>query len=363
MRGARIARIGGVDVVADGSVFFLAALLTWAIYIDLDQSFPETGSSWLAVLSLGGGLAFIGSVLAHELSHSLLAIRRGLVVRRILLFVFGGVSEIVEEPRSPNEELAISIAGPVASAALSLILFAAYAVTTQGPARRLIWILALANLALAFFNLLPGLPLDGGRVLHAILWRAWGDQERAFGWAVRAGQVMGLVVGAVGLGILLAGGDVGGLWLVAIGWFLSRAASAARDRQKLAGQVSGLTAGDVMRPVDVAIAGDLTVEEALEQHGFGSKIRTFPVDVAGRVRGLLGNPEVEPIDAGSYRFTLVASVMSEIGAEDVVDRTTPLEALVARPGGPSRRAVVVEENTVVGIVTPDELAAVFGPGT
>jgi Zn-dependent protease len=360
MSGVRIARITGIDIVADGSLVFLAALLTWAMYLDLDRSFPDAGSSGLAMLGLVGGLAFIGSVLAHELSHSVLATRRGLQVRRIRLFVFGGVSEIEEEPRSPAEELAVSVAGPAASAVIGLVLLAVSVAMSATPGQRLVWVLAMANLALAAFNLLPGLPLDGGRVLHALLWRVWDDRARAARWAAAAGQALGLLVAAVGAGVLFIRADLGGLWMVLIGWFLYRAAATARAREALVGKVSGLTVGDVMRSVDVAVSGDLTIEELLEQHGFGVRIRTYPVEVDGRVRGVIGNQEVSVVEPTMHRYTLVASVMAPIGPKDVVSVRTRLGDLMSLAAGDSGRAVVVEEGRVVGLVTPEELVGVFG---
>jgi Zn-dependent protease len=359
MSGVRIARISGIDVVADGSLVFLAALLTWALFLDLDRSFPEARSSGLALLALFGGVAFIGSVLAHELSHSVVAKRRGLVVRRIRLFVFGGVSEIEEEPRSPSEELTVSVAGPAASAAIGLVLYVVSLTMSTTPGQRMVWVLAMANLALAAFNLLPGLPLDGGRVLHALLWRAWHDRSRASRWATASGEVLGLIVAAGGGAILFARGDLGGLWMVAVGWFLYRAAAVTREREALVGKLSGLTVGDVMRSVDVAVSGDLTIEELLEQHGFGSRIRVYPVEVDGRVRGVIGNRELALVEPTMYRFTLVAAAMAPIGPNDVVSTTVRLEELLVRAAGDSGRAVVVADGRVVGLVTPEELTGVF----
>jgi hypothetical protein len=224
----------------------------------------------------------------------------------------------------------------------------------------MVWVLAMANLALAAFNLLPGLPLDGGRVLHALLWRAWHDRSRASRWATVAGQGMGLLVTAVGAAILFVRADLGGLWMVAVGWFLYRAASAVRAREELVGKLSGLEVGDVMRPVDVAVSGDLTIEELLEQHGFGMRIRTYPVEVGGRVRGVIGNRELGGVEPTMHRYTLVAAVMAPIGPHDVVPASARLEELISRTAGDSGRAIVVADGRVVGLVTPEELAGFFG---
>jgi CBS domain-containing protein len=147
--------------------------------------------------------------------------------------------------------------------------------------------------------------------------------------------------------------------MVAIGWFLYRAASAARTREELAGKLSGLTVGDVMRPVDVAVSGDLTIEELLSQHGFGLRIRAYPVEVDGRVRGVIGNREVSAVEATMHRYTLVAAAMTSIGPGDVVSADARLEELMMRSAGNSGRAVVVTDGRVVGLVTPEELVGVF----
>ena len=311
------------------------------------------------MLGIIGGIGFIASVLAHELSHSILARRRGLEVRRIRLFVFGGVSEIEQEPRDPAEELAVSVAGPAASAAIGVVLLGVSFALTVSPVQRLVWVLAMANLALAAFNLLPGLPLDGGRVMHAVLWRWWGDRARAARWAIVSGQGMGLAVAAAGAAILFRRVDLGGLWLIAIGWFLFRAASAARSREDLVAKLSGLRVGDVMRQIDVAVSGDLTIEEFLDLYGFGLRVRTYPVEVDGRVRGIIGNREIATIEPATHRHTLVAAEMATIGPHDVVAPDIRLEDLMTRVPGESGRAVVVDDGRVVGLVTPEELAGLF----
>ena len=201
-RGFRLGSVRGVEVIADSSLFVIAALLTWSLYSDIARSFPLSSSNAVLFSAVAGGFLFFASVFLHELSHSLMALRRGLPVARIRLFIFGGVSEIEEEAASPSDELAVTVAGPAASLALgALFVGLGWPLYSALPMpARVSLILGVANLSIGVFNLLPALPLDGGRMLRALVWRGSGDRSRATLLAVRTGRGLGAV--------LMAGGAV-----------------------------------------------------------------------------------------------------------------------------------------------------------
>lgn len=358
-RGIRVARLAGVDVVADVSVVGIAALLAWALFVDLSARYPFESSARLGILAVAGSVIFLMAILAHEWSHALVARRRGLTVRLIALFVFGGYSVIEPGDETPADEIVVSVAGPIASLAIGGVLAALAAVVPAEDVTRVLTILALANVAVAAFNLLPGLPLDGGRILRAALWRRRGDRVAATERAVQWGRVLGLVVVGSGIFALLRFRNFSGIWLVVVGWFLFRAAATAGRRETLAERMSGLTASDVMRQAPDAVPGMMAVSDLVETYQSGPRLRSLPVEVDGRVRGLIGEKEIERLSPGRRQAARVSAVMSPIGPGDVAEAAMPLERLLARASGPTGRVVVVEEGRVVGIIEGPELAALF----
>ncbi|MFN2184055.1 MAG: site-2 protease family protein, partial [Anaerolineae bacterium] len=230
MRGSiGLGRIIGIPIRLHASWFLIALLITWSLAVGY---FPQANPGWSSLtywlVSASAALLFFASVLLHELGHSVLALREGVPVKSITLFIFGGVAEIGREPPTAGAEFRIAIAGPLTSLGLAAIfgglgaLLADYA-TVAAPLAYLGWI----NLLLAAFNMIPGFPLDGGRVLRAILWQLNGSLVTSTRWASRAGQAISF--GFIGLGALqfFAGAFTNGLWLAFIGWYLNGAARAS----------------------------------------------------------------------------------------------------------------------------------------
>ena len=243
---------------------------------------PETsadGHGLAIVAAVAAVVLFFGSVFLHELSHSLMAIKRGLKVRRIRLFIFGGVSEIEEEAETPSDELAVTLAGPLTSLGLGIgFLVAAWplSMALDLPAR-IALILGLANVSIAVFNLLPGLPLDGGRMLRALLWRRSGDRIRATRLAVRTGRILGALLMVFGVVVVFTLRDFAAIWFVAVGWFLFEAATTSAVQEAFSSRIEGVLVGDVMRPTESALDGNASVAATLAMHGWGDKLRAMPV--------------------------------------------------------------------------------------
>ncbi len=360
-RGFRLGSVQGVEVIADLSLFIIAGLLTWSLYTDLDRAFPGSNADAILLAAVVGGGLFFGSIFLHELSHSLVALRRGLGVRRIRLFIFGGVSEIEEEAETPSDELAITLAGPAVSLALGVVfvLLAWPLSSSLEIPSRIGFILGFANLSIAVFNLLPGLPLDGGRMLRALVWRRSGDRSKATRLAVLTGRGLGALLMIGGAALAIISGDIGALWFMAIGWFLYEAASTSAVQEQFLSRIQGLSVADVMRRTEMSVDGESTVAEALELHGWGDKLRAMPVSVDGRVLGVFGTREVMRVEATDRGHTPVRDAMSAIGPADIVQIDAPLRRALTPVEGTAGVLVVVDDGEVVGLLTAEELATIF----
>src|SRR5438105_9469671 len=228
-----VARVGGVPVRVDASWVVIVALVTWSFW---DHFLPDRGAAAALLMAAVAAALFFASVLAHEVAHALEARHRGIEVRSITLYLFGGATETASEARRPGDEFAVTAVGPWTSLVLGCAFgLGAFGADQVGSAAvgQVAALLAWVNLILAFFNLLPGAPLDGGRMLDSLVWRVTGDRARGRRVAVVAGRILG--AGLIVLGVLealaVSGGVVPGLWLALIGWFLAQAAGLEGSRR------------------------------------------------------------------------------------------------------------------------------------
>lgn len=250
----RLGRIFGVRVGASASVFVIAALFTWSLAIDeLPAVAPGRSSAAYWIAGACGALALLVSLLVHELAHAVVARRNGVVVEGITLWMLGGLTSMHREAATPGASARIAGVGPAASAALAeiylAIALAIREIHLSALAAGLFAWLAAMNALLAVFNVLPALPLDGGRLLHALLWRRSGDARRATVQAAVVGRVFGLGLAYLGFVAALMVSVLGGLWLIFVGWFLASAAQAERQRSEDEASFGSLTCGDVMSGV------------------------------------------------------------------------------------------------------------------
>ena len=355
--GVPLGKIAGIEIVADASVLLLAALVAWALYLDVASTLPSSGGGAAVGAAVFGALLFIVGILVHELSHAFVARRRDVEVTGVRLFVFGGYTTMEGEPPRARDEFAIAAAGPAASFAVSAVLYLASFASEAFPAMsRALMALAIANLALAAFNLLPGFPLDGGRVLRAILWQRSGDRVKATQIAVRSGQVVGFGLMGIGVAFLVTTQDFAGLWWLLIGWFVYRTAADAGKRENVLSRIGGLTATDVMRSTPDAVPGDMPVGKVVDLFQIGRRLRSLPVEVDGRIRGVIGQRELDEVSPETRAAARAETVMTNIGPDDVVDAETSLESLFASPIGEAGCVVVVSEGRVVGVIENEDLA-------
>jgi Zn-dependent protease len=293
-------RVFGFEVKADWSWLILGALIVWSLARGL---FPgwipglDPAAYWL--MGAAGAAGLFLSIVFHELCHSLVARRFGIDMRGITLFLFGGVSEMGDEPPSPKAEFFMAVAGPASSVVLAAVLTAAGLILRGGgpatPVTGVLRYLGLLNFVLAGFNLIPAFPLDGGRVLRAILWRAWNDLRRA----TRLASSVGLGAGAVlmGLGALqfLTGQVVGGLWTLIIGLFVRGAARSSYRQILFRGALEGVPVRKLMTAEPVTVAPATSVLRLVEDYVYKDQHKMYPVVEDGRLLGCVTLDQVKGI--------------------------------------------------------------------
>ncbi len=366
----RLGRVAGIPVGANWTVAVILVIIAWLLG---ESILPTAASHQPAILywtvAVAGAVLFLASLLAHELSHAVVAKRHRVKVRSITLWMLGGVAELEGEPPDAGADLRIALAGPAASLAAAA-LFAGAAATVKyagGPAivaSAAGWLAAM-NCVLAVFNMLPGTPLDGGRVLRAILWRHYRDRRRAESAAARAGQFLGGAIVAAGMAEVLAWGSLGGIWLMLIGWFLIGAAGAEKNAASAAPALSGLRVADIMTAdPDLAPAWS-TVADFTGRVAARSRQDAFPVvDFSGALAGLVLSDvlgRIPPSDSTVLRLGQVARAVPSRYQAAPGDPAGPL--LTRRPLGGGVVAVVLADSRVVGLVTVTDLQQAVRRGT
>jgi Zn-dependent protease/CBS domain-containing protein len=328
--GMRIGRIAGIAVHLDWSVMVIFALLVVSLAFGwLPAQHRDWSPPIVWVTALAAGVLFLISVLAHELSHALVGRAMGIPVRRITLFIFGGLAEMAGEPEKPSAELAMTIVGPFTSLLLGVLCTSLglaltggttdpqVALQNAGPVPTVLLWLGPVNLVLGLFNLIPGFPLDGGRVLRAILWATTGSLEKATRWATALGRAFGY--GLMGLGVLMAFGLhvpmlgvglSGGLWMLMIGWFLSNAARASYEQLIVKDLLIDVPVTTLMKKDFVTVDGSTTVAAFVETHLLHHDQRSFPVTSADRMIGLISIDDVRNVPRDRRSVVTVGEVMT-----------------------------------------------------
>jgi Zn-dependent protease/predicted transcriptional regulator len=362
----RLGRLFGVRIGINWSVLVIFALIVAGLAAG---RFPLVAPDRSPVAHLLAGLVaavlFFGSLLAHELSHAIVAQRNGLEVQGITLWMFGGVAKLEGEAATPGAEFRIAGVGPLVSLALGLLFGLLWWVTGDllgtGLTREVLQWLAVINVALAVFNLAPAAPLDGGRILRALLWWRRGDRTSAAVTAARAGRLFGFLLVALGVVELLLVPGLGGLWLVLIGFFIANAAAAEGSYAQVQAGLSGLRVADVMTPSPVVLPQHLNVEQAVDVYLLPNRFSSFPVvDPDGRPVGLVTLQRIKQVPREQWPVTSIQRVVTPL---DEVTVATPFEPLLEvlrriRQGGETR-VLVVHEGQVVGIVSPTDIARVL----
>jgi Zn-dependent protease/CBS domain-containing protein len=356
--GLTIARIWGIPISVHASWLLVFALVAGSLAAGyFPAQHPEWGAPTCWVLGALSSLAFFASVLVHELGHSRVALRNGLPIRGITLFVFGGVAQIGREPGSPGVEFRIAIAGPLTSLTLAALFGVVGAVAGNVPlvSAPAFW-LARINLAVALFNLLPGSPLDGGRVLRAAVWAWTGSFDRANRTAAASGEVLALAL--IGVGTYRAiGGDVaGGIWMALIGWFLHSAVLAGRAQAALRDLLRGATVRQAMARECPSIAPGLTLERLVHEEVLGAGRRCFVVAEDGKLRGLLTLHEVKGVPRDRWDRVTVDEVMQPAQAlSTVAPEESLLKALEEMDDANVAQLPVVDDGQWLGMLDRERI--------
>ena len=347
MHAFRIGRVFGIDLRVDWSWVFIFMLMTWNLFAVFSQWHPAWSPVEDGAIAVTASLIFFGCILLHELAHSVVAMTYGLRVRSITLFLFGGVSNIEHEPPSAGAEFFIAIVGPITSIVLGIgalvlaSLLTSVSMTSAtsawsalgqlGPLATLLAWLGPINVMIGLFNMIPGYPLDGGRVLRSILWKLTGDLRVATRWASATGQSIGWLLIAGGIAMAFGAhvpffgtGLVSGLWLAFIGWFLHGAASRAATRLALDDALAGMTVEQLMQRHGPIATPDLSVAALVHEHLVPGDDRALPVVRDGVLLGLVSIADVRTLPPDRWADTSVGSIMRGVEALSVASPQEPL---------------------------------------
>jgi len=350
----RIGKVFGIDINIDSSWLIIFALVIWTL---AGSYFPQQYPRWPTWLHWTVGVVtsilFFGSVLGHELAHSVVAISQGEEVRSITLFIFGGVASIAEEPDKPLKELLMAIVGPLFSMVTG-IAFGALWFLTRGsfqPLSALAQYLAMINVYLALFNLIPGFPLDGGRVLRALIWGLSGNLKLATRLASWAGRAIAFLFMLGGTWQIFGGQWLDGLWIIFIGWFLYNAASSGY-RQVLVKEMLGeVRAGDLMTTDFATVSEGLTLQQLVDEYVLRRREHSFLVAEAGLLRGIVCLHDVKTVARERWPHTRVSEVMTPWEKLEVVSPGDDGSAVLARLNARDvRQLPVVEGERLVGLL-------------
>jgi Zn-dependent protease/CBS domain-containing protein len=377
--GLHIGRLFGINIYVDWSWLLIFLLVTWNLATQFVQVHPTWGPELSWGLAIVAALLFFASVLAHELAHSIVAQAQGIPVRDITLFLFGGVSNIQQEPHSPRAEFLVAIVGPLTSLVIGVICLLAAGLFAPLPAGAamnpslvmvaltplttvLLW-LGSVNIILGVFNLLPAFPLDGGRVLRAALWAATGNFRTATRWAARVGQVFAWLLIFSGIAMIFGvevpffgRGLVGGLWLAFIGWFMSSAARQSYQQVVVHDLLEGVPAARLMRANVPAVPPTISVGDLVHRYVMGTDERAFPVVDGDRLLGLVTLEDIRKVAREDWDIRTVAEIMTPADQLAVVqpqdDAAAVLDKLMERN---VQQVPVMSNGHLVGLVRSSDI--------
>ena len=378
--GLRLGRVAGVEVRLDWSLLIVFTLIAMALAGGLlPRWHPDWGPAKVLATAIAAAVLFLASILLHELAHAVVGRRLGVEIRRITLFVFGGMAHMEGEPRTWQAELGMAIAGPLASLGLGL-LFLILAQVIAGPipvdpedparglaqvgpvATLLLW-LGPVNIILGLFNLVPGFPLDGGRVLRAVLWGLTGDLTRSTLLAATVGQAFSWLLIGLGFAMILGlrvpffgSGALGGLWLALIGWFLGNAARQSWQGRLIEDRLGALPVSRVMHHDYRVVEPDISVLELVDQGFLALSYRAYPVVAEGELRGLVSLEDVRRLGRDQWAATRVADIMTPLGrlhALGPADSASSALKLLAEQG--VNQLPVLDRGRILGLVTREDI--------
>lgn len=352
----------GVQIRLDASWILFALLIAWSlasgVFPEIHEGLPQS-SYWGMALATVAGVAV--SIILHELGHTLVGRSFGVPVRSITLFIFGGVAETEAEPRAPLAELLMAVAGPIVSVALgSAFLLVAGFIPAGAPPEYagVLHYLGMLNMTLATFNMAPAFPLDGGRVLRALIWMSTGDALKATRIAARAGEALGVIMMSLGALSALFTELTGGLWWIVLGWFIYGMARGYRRDAETRKLLSGLRVRDLMTREPISAPANLSVEDFVETVLARHPHDVIPVTSGDEVVGAAGFKQVRAIPRAQWRDTPVKAIAMPLSELVFAEAPEPIEIALDRlQRAQSSRAIVLDRGRLAGMLTLSDLAA------
>jgi Zn-dependent protease/predicted transcriptional regulator len=356
-------RVLGIRVGANWSLLIIAALLMLGLAVGVLPEAAPDSPAWLAWVVAGlATVLFFLSLLAHELAHAVVARREGIPVGGITLWALGGVSKLGEDSPDAGVELRVAVVGPATSLAIGIGfgLVTAVASALGGPDVFIAacgW-LAMINVLLALFNLAPAFPLDGGRVLRALLWRYHGDRRRATVTAAEAGRMFGYLLVALGVVMVWVGAFLNGIWFALLGWFVVNLSQAERNRVEAHDLLAGVTVGQVMTAEPLCVPPEITVGSFLDRYVLTHRYSSYPVvDDERRPLGIITLDSLRRLPPASRDSTTVGEAAFGPDRMAVASAHEPLESVLPRlAASAAARLVVVENGRVVGVLSRTDVA-------
>lgn len=364
-KGLRIATFRGIDVFIHWSWFIVFTILLWVVLQFFRDNVPSSPAAYVP-MALATTFLFFASVLLHEISHSMVANRNGVPINRITLFVFGGVAQMGREVTSPGVEFKMAVAGPLCSYLLALVFggaaYLAFLLKAEVVSFGFI-LLAAVNFGLGTFNLVPGFPLDGGRILRALLWHHWGDMERSTRAASRLGEAVGAALALTGLAMILTDLFVehydlvfAGTWFMLIGTFLIQAAANSFRQLLLRNSLADIRVADLLRTGIPAVDFSTTLEEAFRVHLEKSPRSVLAVLRQGKLAGELGLQDLKKVRRPLWEDTTAGTVARALKPGQVSAPSQPLfEALHLLERTGRDFLWVAEEGRLLGVILGDDV--------
>jgi len=363
MQSFRLGSIAGFEIRVDLSWFIIFFLILWTFIGSVfPGNYPGLSQGTYIVMGVVTTLLFFASLLAHELSHSFVARAKGISVEGITLFAFGGVSRTRMEAETAGDEFQIAGVGPLTSVAIAVLFGLLYWIGTAAgwsvAVNGVTGYLASINLILAIFNLLPGFPLDGGRLFRAIVWKITGNLKKATRIASWGGKFFSYLIIALGVVQLFGGLILNGLWLIFIGWFLNNAADYSYQQLVVRTSLEGVRVRDLMTPAPETVPPNLTLRELVDEYFLRQRYQAYPVTGGDRLLGIITLNRVKDIPREEWNRRTVADTMISV-EQGIVSRpeenmTQVLEKMAASG---VRRVLVVRDGRLEGIVTANDIAS------
>jgi len=355
----RIGEIAGIDIYINISWIIILVFLTWSLAVDW---FPAIYPGWPVttywITSLIAAILLFVSVLLHELAHSVVARARGLPVSNITLFIFGGVSNIEQEPTSAGVEFQMAVVGPVVSILIGIVCYLLLLPIRglDSPVAGILGYLALTNVTLGIFNLIPGFPLDGGRVLRSIIWKLTGSLYKATRAATIVGEVIAYLLILAGIWLFFTGNVIGGIWTGFIGWFLLSSARAANSQVMLQSMFRGVKVSQVMNPAPTTVPANISLQKLVDEYFLPRGLRWALVTQGDQLAGLITLSDIRHVPREQWAQTPVGYAMIPLDRLHVVHPQQNLNDVMPLMAGQDvNQLPVVQDGRIVGVLSRDSI--------